>query len=68
MLFSKGEMDKMMDRRPVAVMINNHIDARPLSGLNSADIVIEASVESGITRLMAIYWSTAPEKVGPIRS
>lgn len=68
MFFSKREMDKMMDRRPVAVMINNHIDARPLSGLNSADIVIEASVESGITRLMAIYWSTAPEKVGPIRS
>lgn len=68
MLFSKKEMDKMMDRRPVAVMINNHVDARPLSGLNSADIVIEANVESGITRLLGIFWSKAPEKVGPIRS
>ena len=68
MLFSKKEMDKMMARRPVAVMMNNHVDARPLSGLNSADIVIEANVESGITRLLAIFWSKAPEKVGPIRS
>ena len=68
MFFSKKEMDQMMNRRPVAVMTNNHVDARPLSGLNSADIVIEANVESGITRLMAIYWSKAPEKVGPIRS
>jgi hypothetical protein len=68
MLFSKKEMDKMMNRRPVAVMINNHVDARPLSGLNSADIVIEANVESGITRLLGIFWSKAPGKVGPIRS
>ncbi len=68
MFFSKQEMDEMMDRRPVAVMINNHVDARPLSGLNSADIVIEANVESGITRLLGIFWSKAPEKVGPIRS
>jgi hypothetical protein len=68
LFFSKKEMDKMMDRRPVAVMINNHVDARPLSGLNSADIVIEANVESGITRLLGIFWSKAPEKVGPIRS
>jgi hypothetical protein len=68
MFFSKQEMDEMMDRRPVAVMINNHVDARPLSGLNSADVVIEANVESGITRLLGIFWSKAPEKVGPIRS
>ncbi|MDD2577985.1 MAG: DUF3048 domain-containing protein [Candidatus Dojkabacteria bacterium] len=68
LLFSKNEMDEMKKRRPVAVMTNNHVEARPLSGLNSADIVIEANAESGITRLLAIYWSKAPEKVGPIRS
>jgi hypothetical protein len=49
-------------------MINNHVEARPLSGLNIADIVIEANVESGITRLLGIFWSKAPQKVGPIRS
>lgn len=67
-LFTKSEMDILQSRRPVAVMINNHAAARPQSGLNSADIVIEANVESGITRYMAIFWSEAPEKVGPIRS
>ncbi len=67
-LFTKSQMDIMKTRRPVAVMTNNHADARPLSGTNSADVVIEANAEGGITRLMAIYWSTAPEKVGPIRS
>jgi len=67
-LFTKTQMDIMKTRRPVAVMTNNHADARPLSGTNSADVVIEANAEGGITRLLAIYWSTAPEKVGPIRS
>lgn len=68
LLFSKSEMDEMLGRRPVAVMINNHVKARPLSGLNSADIVIEANAESGITRHLAIFWSKSPEKVGPVRS
>ena len=68
LLFTKSQMDIMKTRRPVAVMTNNHADARPLSGTNSADVVIEANVEGGITRLMTIYWSVAPEKVGPVRS
>jgi hypothetical protein len=68
LLFSKSEMDILMKRRPVAVMINNHVEARPLSGLSSADIVIEANAESGITRHLGIFWSKAPAKVGPIRS
>jgi hypothetical protein len=68
LLFTKTEMDTLKKRRPVAVMINNHQAARPQSGLNSADIVIEANAEAGITRYMAIFWSTAPEKVGSVRS
>lgn len=68
LLFTKKEMDEMKKRRPVAVMTNNHVQARPASGFNSADIVYEANAESGITRNMAIYWSSAPDKVGPIRS
>ncbi len=68
LLFTKQEMDEMKKRAPVAVMTNNHIQARPQSGLSSADIVYEALAESGITRYMAIYWSEGPQKVGPIRS
>jgi len=67
-LFTKSEMEEMMSRRPVAVMVNNHAQARPQSSLNSADIVYEALVESGITRYLAIFWSQGPKKVGPIRS
>ncbi len=68
LLFTKKEMDEMKKRRPVAVMTNNHSSARPASGYNSADIVFETNAESGITRNLAIYWSSAPDKVGPIRS
>ncbi len=68
LLFTKTEMNKLKSRRPVAVMINNHAEARPQSGLNSADIVYETLAESGITRYLGIFWSEAPAKVGPIRS
>lgn len=68
LLFTKKEMDEMKSRRPVAVIINNHVDARPQSGLSTADIVFETNAESGITRYMGIFWSSAPQKVGSIRS
>jgi len=68
LLFTKSEMEELKSRRPVAVMVNNHVQARPQSSLNSADIVYESLVESGITRYMAIFWSQGPSKVGPIRS
>ncbi len=68
LLFTKKEMDELKKKRPVAVMTNNHVDARFASGYNSADIVYEANAESGITRNLAIYWSNAPDKVGPVRS
>lgn len=68
LLFTQKEMNILKSRRPVAVMINNHSEARPQSGLSSADIVIEANAEGGITRYLAIFWSQAPQKVGSIRS
>jgi hypothetical protein len=68
LLFTKKEMDELKSRRPVAVMINNHADSRPQSGLTSADIVYETLAEGGITRYMAFFWSQGPEKVGSIRS
>ena len=67
-LFTREEMEKLKKRRPIAAMINNHIEARPTSNLTQADLVYEALVEGGITRLLAIYWSKEPNKIGPIRS
>lgn len=53
----------------LGVMIDNHPDARPPSGLAQARVVYEAFAEGGITRYLAIF-NTADQvvKVGPVRS
>jgi hypothetical protein len=66
-LFSKDEVP-WEDTRPLAVMVNNHADARPHSGLIYADLVYEIVAEGGITRFLAFYLSNTPEKIGPVRS
>lgn len=53
---------------PLGVMIENHLESRPQSGLSSADIVYEAIAEGGITRFLAIYYCQDAEVVGPVRS
>ena len=52
----------------LAVKIENSADSRPQTGLNAADIVWEEVVEGGITRFVAVYHSTLPPEIGPIRS
>ncbi|MBS4191831.1 DUF3048 domain-containing protein [Bacillus sp. FJAT-49705] len=54
--------------RSVAIMINNHPQARPQSGLDQADIVYEVLAEGDVTRFLAIFQSKEPKKIGPIRS
>ncbi len=58
-----------LDPKAITIMIDNHPDAFPISGLNDAKIVYEAPVEGGMTRFMAIF-SSAQEvlSVGPVRS
>lgn len=52
----------------VAVKIEDTADARPQVGLNLADIVYIEQVEGGLTRLVAVFNSTVPTRVGPVRS
>jgi Protein of unknown function (DUF3048) N-terminal domain/Protein of unknown function (DUF3048) C-terminal domain len=55
--------------RPVLeVKVDNTSLARPQAGLDAADVVFEEVVEGEITRLLAIFNSTLPDTVGPIRS
>ncbi|MET3575573.1 DUF3048 domain-containing protein [Bhargavaea ullalensis] len=61
-------MAESPDMRPVLVTINNHPKARPQSGLAEADVVYEMLAEGEITRLLALYQSKLPEKIGPVRS
>jgi len=70
-LYTKTEKALWETRRPMAVMIENHQDSRPQSGLSKADIVYEAVAEGGITRFMAIYYCDAAFDdiaLGPVRS
>lgn len=55
-------------KRPLSVKIENSPQARPQSGLNSADVVYETVTEGGITRFNCIFQSTVPKLVGPVRS
>ena len=55
-------------RHPIAVMIDDHIGARPQSGFNSAAIVFQAPAEGGIPRYMLVFQDQVPAAVGPIRS
>lgn len=66
--YSKQQKDWWEKHRPLGVMIENHENARPQSGLNSADVVYEAVAEGGITRTLSVYYCAAPVQVGPIRS
>lgn len=56
-------------RRPVAVMINNIINAVPHSGISQAGVIYECVVEGSLTRMMAVFedWENI-EKIGPVRS
>lgn len=67
-LYTKAQAKIFMNRRPLAIMINNHTDARPQFGLSEADLIYEAVAEGGITRFLALYHSRDSEKVGPVRS
>lgn len=58
----------LLDRRVVAVKMDNHPDARPQSGIQEADAVIELLVEAGLTRFIGLFHQSDSEYYGPIRS
>jgi hypothetical protein len=57
-----------VNRVALAAKIDNVGDARPQAGLDHADVVIEETVEGGLTRLMAIFQCDSSSNIGPIRS
>ncbi len=52
----------------LAVKIDNTHSAKPQLGLRSADIVYVEQVEGGLSRVMAVFSSKLPPRVGPVRS
>ena len=66
-----GEIEdhKVSNKRPVAFMTNNHPDAVPQVGISEADIILEAIVEGGATRMLTIFQEMPDDVViGGIRS
>ena len=69
MQFLEGSAEASTLSRPsVACKIDNSEAARPQLGLNRTDIVFVEMVEGGLTRLVALWHSTQPTAVGPVRS
>lgn len=58
---------EMAARRLMAVMVENHPDARPQSGLSQAEVVYEMVAEGGITRYVAVFQQDTGA-IGPVRS
>jgi len=52
----------------LAVKIDDTRLARPQIGVEDADLVYIEQVEGGLTRLAAIFSSTIPQSIGPVRS
>ncbi len=51
------------------IMVENHVDARPLAGPAAANLVVEAPVEGGITRFLLFFDATTTvDAIGPVRS
>jgi hypothetical protein len=57
-----------LTRPALSVKVENTEMARPQAGIDQADVLYEEVVEGGITRFVAIFNSTVPAVVGPVRS
>lgn len=60
--------EKDKNSRVIGTTIDNHPNARPQSGLNSASIIYEFKAEGEFTRYLAIFQNTDAPQIGPIRS
>ena len=52
----------------LVVKLDDTTQAHPQVGLEDADIVYIEQVEGGLTRLAAVFSSTIPQRIGPVRS
>lgn len=60
---------KLAKQRPVSCMIGNTESALPQYGIGQAQVIFEAPVEGGLTRLMGIFENYKEiEKLGSVRS
>lgn len=65
-----GYDEALLSQKGVAIVVENHPQARPQWGFATPDIVMEYEVEGGISRMLWLYANIerVPDKVGPVRS
>lgn len=59
------------DRSTAEVLIAKYSNApksRPQQGLEEADVAMEVVVEGGVVRIIAVFQSSIPDTIGPLRS
>jgi len=55
--------------RPILIVkLDNTRNAQPHAGLAQADVVFVEEVEWGLNRIAAVFSSTIPKRIGPVRS
>ena len=59
---------KLVGGPVLAVKIDHTTSSYPRVGLSRADVIYVEPVEGGLTRLLAVFSSSMPAKVGPVRS
>lgn len=67
-MYSKQQKKWWEKHRPLGVMIENHQESRPQSGISKSDVVYEAVAEGGITRFLTVFYCNNAEFIGPVRS
>lgn len=66
--YGKDQYNWWLKHRPLGVMIENHQEARPQSGISFSDVTYEAVAEGGITRTLNVFYCQDAGIVGPVRS
>jgi hypothetical protein len=63
-----GLTGDVSDQQVLIAKLSNAPKGRPQAGINEADLVMEVLVEGGIGRWLAVFQTSYPETVGPVRS
>lgn len=67
-MYTQARKNDWQKHRPLGIMIENHVDARPQLGLSRADIIYEAVAEGGITRFLSMFYCQQAGDIAPVRS
>ena len=63
-----GLTGTVSDQQVLIAKLSNAPSGRPQVGINEADVVMEVLVEGGIGRWLAVFQTSYPPTVGPVRS